>query len=129
MNGPMHLSRNAGLPTMGVSPSGPRQVSRADVDAICACHDVEALAELKAYARSYFAASGMIVISAGGAAVAALSGHRRVAIGAVVSAVFAGLGVIEARRRAREWEAIVDARLLALTGARESAPDPTTQDS
>ncbi len=104
-------------------------MSGADVDAICACDDLEALAELKAYARSYFAASGLIVISVGSAAVAALAGKRPVAMGALAVGVVAGLGVIEARRRAREWEAVVDARLLALAQPATDSRPPRTRDS
>lgn len=85
-----------------------------DVDAIMACVDVAALAEMKAYARSYFATSGLIVIATGGAAVAAVTRRNSWAAGAIGVAVVSGLGVIEARRRGRQWEAAVDARLAVL---------------
>ncbi|WP_061962232.1 hypothetical protein [Demequina flava] len=107
---------------MGVSPRGPRQITRADVDAIMACHDTAALAEMKAYARSYFAMSGMIVMSVGGACIAALARRPGWAMGAIGLAVAGGLGVIEARRRAREWEAVADARLGLLDASADLDP-------
>ncbi|WP_084101260.1 hypothetical protein [Demequina sp. NBRC 110051] len=108
---PLYLRRDAGLPDMGRSGAGPRAINGADVDAIMACADLAALAEMKGYARSYFAMSGLIVMAAGMSVGAALTGRTRVAAAAIGVATVAGLGVIEARRRARQWEAAIDARV------------------
>ncbi|WP_084130522.1 hypothetical protein [Demequina sp. NBRC 110055] len=114
MTSPAYLDRNAGLPDMGASGRGPRRMGAADVDAVMACEDAEALAEMKAYARSYFAMSGLIVMATGGAVAASLTGRARWVGASTAVAVLAGLGVIEARRSARQWEAVVDARLATL---------------
>ena len=96
---------------MGRSGAGPRAMTNGDVDAIMACSDPAALAEMKGYARSYFAMSGLIAMSAGASLGAALTGRTRVAAGAIGVATATALGVIEARRRARQWEAAVDVRV------------------
>lgn len=127
MNRPTYLDRNAGLPTMGVSPRGPRQITGADVDAIMECDDAAALAEIKAYASSYFAMTGMIVMSVGAACLAGITRRPVMAGVAIGIAIGAGLGVTEARRRAREWEAVADARLGLLSG--DAVGRPATMSS
>ncbi|GIG54694.1 hypothetical protein [Demequina activiva] len=110
---PTYLDRDARLPDMGASPVGPRPLRAEDVDAILACDDLAAVAELKAYAHSYFAIGGSVIGTA--VATVCLSLARRPA-GAIASAVAFGVTatvVMEARRRARQWEAIADARLAA----------------
>ncbi|MFV0634694.1 hypothetical protein [Demequina sp.] len=109
-----YLEREAGLPHMGASVRGPRALEHEDVDAIMACADAQALAEMKAYARSYFAVSGMIVMSAGGVVAATAARRPALALGAVALGTLAALGVMEARRSARQWEAVIDARLTTL---------------
>lgn len=114
MSTPAYLARDAGLPHMGSSGRGPRALTPDAVEAIMRCTDAVALAQMKGYARSYFAMSGLIVMASGAAVVGALTGRSRLGTGGVAIAVLAGLGVIEARRRARQWEAAVDARLATL---------------
>ncbi|WP_084078171.1 hypothetical protein [Demequina sp. NBRC 110057] len=111
-----YLERDAGLPSMGESGLGPRPLTHADVDAIMACTDRAALAEMKGYARSYFAVGGSVIAGTVTCVAAALAGKPRLAIGAIIVAGAGGTVVMEARRRARQWEAAVDARLALLTG-------------
>lgn len=109
-----YLQRDASLPDMGSSGLGPRTMTARDVEAVMACDDVAALGQMSAYSRSYFATAGGIVFGAVGAVAGILIGRRHLA---VVSAALAGastLVTIEARRRARQWDAVVQARLTAL---------------
>lgn len=114
---PSYVRRGAGLPDMGVGGLGPRGIEPVDIDRIMDCNDAAALSELKAYARSYFAVSGLVVAGVTGALVASVAGRRGLAVGAALAAGGAALAVMEARRRARQWEAAADARLTVL-GAR-----------
>lgn len=102
---------------MGDGPLGPRPLEPSDVDAVMGCTDAAALAELKAYARSYFAVSGSIVAGVTVAAAATLARRPALAAIAVFGAGAAGMIVLEARRRARQWEAVADARLALLADA------------
>ncbi|MFW2514411.1 hypothetical protein ACNI3K_11605 [Demequina sp. SO4-13] len=110
---PLYLDRDAGLPDMGASPLGPMPLTRSDTDAILACDDVAAVAELKAYASSYAGVGGMALIGAVGTVAFGLLGMRGLAAASAATAVGAGSVVLEARRRARQWEAVADARLAA----------------
>ncbi|MDN4481582.1 hypothetical protein [Demequina muriae] len=110
---PMYLERDASLPDMGRSPLGPVPLTRRYTDAILACDDVAAVAELKAYARSYVGVAGMALVSSVATIAFGLAGRRGATAGAAVTAIMSGSVVLEARRRARQWEAIADARLAA----------------
>lgn len=106
------------LPWMGASPAGPRPVTTDDAATVQACENVAALGLMRGYARSYFGPAGGIVLGVAGLAVGAVTGRARVALLGVGMAALAGLGTIETRRRAREWESMIDARIAAVTGAR-----------
>lgn len=109
------------LPWMGGSSLGPRRLTRARAETIALSSDRLALSLMLGYARSYAAAAGGMVASAAAGAALAAMGRRREAAQALAAAGACGLVVIEARRRARQWEAVIAARLWSL-GADASAP-------
>ncbi len=111
---PLYLERRAGLPDMGVSASGPPPLTGAAVDAIFACDDPKALAELKAYAHSYLGTGGAVVGGLALTAFWAVLGRRGLAAATALGTGAAGLAVMEARRLSRQWEAAADARLAQL---------------
>ena len=47
-----YLKRDPALPDMGSSGLGPRTMTAADVNAVLACDDLAALAQMRGYARS-----------------------------------------------------------------------------
>lgn len=108
---PIYLERNAGLPDMGSSGLGPRAMNDRDSNLIMTCTDLIALAQMRGYARSYFATAGGIVLGTAGAVVGAVMGRRSVAITGVLAAGAAALVTIEARRRARQWESVIEAAI------------------
>lgn len=112
-----YLKRDAGLPDMGSSGLGPRTVTAADVDAVLACDDLAALAQMRGYARSYFATAGGIVLGAAATAVGSLTGRRSVVFTGVLAASVAALVTMEARRRARQWESVIDAAIARVIAA------------
>lgn len=65
-------------------------------------------------ARSFWGSAGMIAIGAFGGAACALVGWDIAAVVVLIGGALAGNGTIEARRRARQWAAIIEARLSSL---------------
>lgn len=109
---PDYLNLDSGLPDMGRSGLGPRACTPADVEAVLACDDVVALAHMRGYARSYFATAGGIALGVATAAVGALVGRRVLAVTGVLGASAATLVTIEARRRARHWESVIETAIF-----------------
>lgn len=101
----------ADLPWIGGSYLGPRTMSRGDAAAIMACSHPAALALMHGYARSYMAVLGAVVLAPAVAGALWLWGHTTAAAITLVVGGTAGLVVMEARRRARQWEAVIAARL------------------
>lgn len=114
-----YLERDPALPDLGSSPLGPRTMTARDVDAVMACGDLAALARMSAYARSYFGVAGGVVLGGVGAATAAAMGRRSLVIVGAAVAGAAALVTIEARRRARQWDAVIQARVTALANTRD----------
>ena len=96
---------------------GPRRLTTDDARAVMASSDAVALGLMRAYARSYAAVLGGVVIGAAASAAFALTGRRGWAALAALDTGAGVLVVVEARRRARQWEAVIDARLTMLAGA------------
>ncbi|WP_062293570.1 hypothetical protein [Demequina phytophila] len=94
----------------------PRRVTVDDARAVSRAEDPVALGLMLAYARSYAGALGGVVMGVASGGVLALAGRRRAAAWALGGAGLAALAVIEARRRARRWEALIEARLALLAG-------------
>jgi len=105
-----------GLPRMGASPTGPRRLTDDAAAAVAASTDPRALGMMLAYARSYAGALGGVVQGAAGAAVLGSLGRRQAAAWAAAVAGLSALSVVETRRRARQWEAVIEARLATLGG-------------
>jgi hypothetical protein len=106
------------LPDIGWSGPLPKQLSEEAARAIHACQDVAALGVMLGELRSYWAAAGGLVMALfGGPAAAALGWDVASAI-VFALGVPAGLATIEARRRCRQWQAVVEAR-LAVVGRSE----------
>lgn len=82
--------------------------------AIHACTDTAALGAMLGAARSFFGSAGMIAIGTFGGAALALVGWDAAAVVLFGAGAFAGNGTIEARRRSRQWAAIIEARLATL---------------
>ena len=110
-----YLERDATLPDMGRSGLGPRACTPADVEAVLACGDPVALAQMRGYARSYFATAGGMVLGSATAMVGALARRRVLAVVGIVGAGVATLVTIEARRRARQWESAIDTAITRAT--------------
>ncbi|WP_062316379.1 hypothetical protein [Demequina maris] len=102
------------LPWMGRSVLGPRRLRADDARAVMAAEDPVALGLMLAYARSYAGTFGGIVQGIAGAAALTMLGRRREAAWAVAVAGGSGLVVVETRRRARQWEAVIETRLALL---------------
>lgn len=105
---------DATLPDMGASALGPQSMKPSDASAIMACESVPALAQMSAYAQSYFATAGGIVMGSVGAITGLALGRRSMAIVSALGAGASALITIEARRRARQWEAVIQARITEL---------------
>jgi len=102
------------LPWMGASVLGPRSMKVDDARAIMAAEDSTALALMYGYARSYAAVSGGLFAAPAFALMFAYLGWTEAALTALVGVAVIGWVVMEARRRARQWEAVIGARLHAL---------------
>ncbi|MBC7297824.1 MAG: hypothetical protein H5T82_02910 [Demequina sp.] len=106
------------LPDIGWSGPLPRQLSADAVRAIHACDNVPALGAMLGQLRSYWA-------SAGGIAIAIFGGLATGAVGWDVAStvlfalgVPAGLATVEARRRALQWQGVIEARLATIGSRR-----------
>jgi hypothetical protein len=105
------------LPDLGWDRSLPLPVTADAVRAIHACADAGALGAMAGAARSYWSAAGGIAIGASlGAACLALGWNIAAAVLFAMVAP-ATLATIEARRRARQWQGVIEARLTILGGA------------
>jgi hypothetical protein len=92
----------------------PLQLSAEAVNAINACTNVGALGAMAGAARSFWGAAGAIAAAPPvGAALWALGWNGAAAIAFLV-VVPAALATIETRRRALQWQSVIEARLAAL---------------
>jgi hypothetical protein len=106
------------LPDLGWERTLPLAVTADAVRAIHECSDAGALGAMAGAARSYWAAAGGIAIGTSfGAAFLALGWDIAAAVAFALVAP-AALATIEARRRARQWQAVIEARLTVLGAAR-----------
>ncbi len=99
---------------MGASILGPRTMSVDDARGVMAGDDALALALMHGYARSYAAVSGGLFAAPIGALVAWYVGWMQFALAGAVAFFMLGWVVMETRRRARQWEAVISARLAEL---------------
>lgn len=114
----LYLELDPQLPDLGWDRPLPLVVTADAVRAIHECSDAGALGAMAGAARSYWASAGGIAIGASlGPAFLALGWGIAAAV-AFASVAPAALGTIEARRRARQWQAVIEARLVVLGAAR-----------
>ena len=103
------------LPDLGWDRMFPLPLTAEAVRAIHACPDAAALGALAGAARSYWGPAGALPTAAAlGAAFLALGWNLAACI-AFLTIVPAGHGTIETRRRARQWQAVAEARLATLS--------------
>lgn len=103
------------LPDVGRSARGPKQMRLEDAQAIMASTDVLALGLLLGYLRSYAAVAGAVMFSPALAAIALVWGWPVVATVFLAIFALASVTVMEARRCARQWEAVVTTRIAQLS--------------
>lgn len=102
------------LPDLGWERPLPLVVTADAVRAIHECTDAGALGAMAGAARSYWASAGGIVIGASlGAGFVALDWAVAAAV-AFFAVAPAALIMIEARRRARQWQSVIEARIAVL---------------
>lgn len=105
------------LPDLGWERPIPLAVTVDAVRAIHECDDPAALGAMAGAARSFWATAGGVAIGISfGAALLARGSNTGAAIAFAAVAPFALL-TIETRRRARQWQAVIEARITVL-GAR-----------
>lgn len=96
----------------------PRVVTEDDVAAVRACSDGVALGIMLGAARSYWASAGGVVLGACAAGSFALLAMPWFAVASLAGLAGAAMVTIEARRRARQWEGLIEGRLAQLAAAR-----------
>jgi len=106
------------LPDLGWERSIPRPLTADAVRAIHECTDAGALGAMAGAARSYWAAAGGVAISIAFAAAFFATGLDMAVVVASVAFVLVALPTIEARRRALQWQAVIEARLVVLGSVR-----------
>lgn len=113
----LYRELDAQLPDLGWDRYLPVPLNADAVRAIHECADAGALGAMAGAARSYWSAAGGIAMGTSlGAACLALDWHLAAAL--LFAAVApAALATIEARRRARQWQAVIEARLTILGAA------------
>ncbi len=111
---PLYRSMAPELPDIGWSGPMPKALTADAVRVIHSSDNVSALSVMLGELRSYWA-------SAGGAAIAFFGGLATGVLGwDIASAVLFGMGVpaglatIEARRRALQWQGVIESRLATL---------------
>ena len=113
----LYRELDAQLPDLGWERPLPLVVTGDAVRAIHECTDAGALGAMAGAARSYAASAGGIAIGASlGAGFVALDWAVAAAV-AFFAVAPAALVTIEARRRARQWQSVIEARLVILGAA------------
>lgn len=111
---PLYRSMAPELPDIGWSGPLPKQLSEEAARAIHHCQDVAALGVMLGALRSYWAAAGGLVMVAFGGPAAAVLGWDIASAVIFAVGIPMGLATIEARRRARQWQAVIEARLATI---------------
>lgn len=105
---------------MGAAPTGPRRLTADDIDMVLGCSDLAALADMRGYVRSYFASGGAVVMGIVGMAVGFITQRRGLSLAGVITAGGATINVLEARRRARQWESVIEVAIARLISTSQS---------
>ena len=112
----MYRILDPSLPDLGWTRMLPRIPDAAAARAIHQCTDAAALGAMLGAARSFWGSAGMVVIAAFGGPALALLGWDIAAVVVLGAGAIAGNGTIEARRRSRQWAAIIETRVAQLGG-------------
>ncbi len=113
---PLYRSMAPELPNIGWAGPLPKQVSEEAARAIHACDDVAALGVMLGELRSYWAAAGGTAIALFGGLAAGAAGWDTASAVLFATGLPAGMLTIEARRRALQWQGVIDARLAVVSG-------------
>jgi len=111
---PLYRSMAPELPDIGWSGPLPKALSADAARAIHACDDVAALGVMLGELRSYWAAAGGTTIALFGGLATAAAGWDIASAALYSMGVLTGLATVEARRRALQWQGVVEARLATV---------------
>jgi len=111
---PLYRSMAPDLPHIGWSGPLPTPLSEGAARAIHACDDVAALGVMLGELRSYWAAAGGTTIALFGGLATGVLGWDIASAVLFAMGVPAGLATIEARRRALQWQGVIEARLATV---------------
>lgn len=111
---PLYRSMAPELPDIGWSGPVPASLTAEAARAIHTSDDRPALGVMLGELRSYWAAAGGIVMAAFGGFAFLVAGWSTASAVAFALGIPAGLMTVEARRRALQWQAVIEARLLAI---------------
>jgi len=120
----LYSELDPGLPDLGWNRSLPLYVTADAARRIHESSDAAALGAMAGAARSYWGAAGGVVLGVTVGAACLAMGWRvpaAIAFGAVAPV---GLATIETRRRARQWQSVIEARLSVL-GSTTAKLSPT----
>lgn len=112
---PLYRSMAPDLPDIGWAGPLPTPLSEMAARAIHACDDVAALGVMLGEVRSYWAAAGGTTIALFGGLATGVLGWDIASAVLFAVGVPAGLATIEARRRARQWQGVIEARLATIS--------------
>ncbi|WP_291379057.1 hypothetical protein [Demequina sp.] len=111
---PLYRAMAPDLPDIGWSGPLPKRLSEDAARAIHGCQDAAALGVMLGELRSYWAAAGGLAMAVFGGLATGVLGWDIASAVLFAMAVPMGLGTIEARRRAVQWQGVVEARLAAI---------------
>ncbi len=107
------------LPNVGRSIFSIGRLTPKGAERVAVSTSVPGLAMMNAYVRSYAGPTGGLIFSLGAAGIALTLDIWWWAALSFGSASVMAYVAMEIRRRARMWESLIDARILALTGRRD----------
>ncbi len=103
------------MPDIGWSGPMPKALSADAARAIHSCDDVVVLGVMLGEVRSYWASAGGVMIALFGGLAAGAAGWGAASAVLLAMGVPAGLLTIEARRRALQWQGVIEARLARVS--------------
>lgn len=111
---PLYRSMAPELPDIGWSGPVPARLTADAARAIHSSDDRSALGVMLGELRSYWAAAGGIVMAVFGGLACAAAGWSTASAVVFALGIPAGLVTVEARRRALQWQGVIQARLLTI---------------
>lgn len=115
---PLYRAMAPELPDIGWTHVLPEQLSADAARAIHASDDAAALGVMLGQLRSYWAAAGGMLIALFGGLAAGAAGWDTASAVLFATGAPAGLLTIEARRRALQWQGVIEARLATVSSGR-----------